>query len=356
MGDRGWEYLNSSDDDFEYDKDNDGSWGYENSDGSGSFYGSDGSWGYKNSDGSGSYYGSDGSWGYRNSDGSSTYYGGDGSWGYRNSDGSGSFFGSDGSYEDIDSSSFSGDDEDDDSYDSSDISAGASLLGGLIGLGIAAYAASKSSSVDYTDTNDTYQGSSKGNIPVAKRQVLKSNSELFGKRAKAFLFKHKLIPIDYSSYSLIGKSGEEVYAILHNCGFKNVKRLVIKDIYVNSQYYDNEVEKVEINGRSQFNTNSEFPYDAQVIITIHQKKEITIPFSASSLRKLNFNEACSRLSALGFTEIYTTPIKDLVTGWITKDGSVEKVVIGSGNSETFKKNAVYKYDVSIIVHYHTFNK
>lgn len=79
----------------------------------------------------------------------------------------------------------------------------------------------------YKLTNDTYQGSSNGNIPVAKRQVLKSNSELFGKRAKAFLFKHKLIPIDYSSYSLIGKSGEEVYAILHNCGFKNVKRLVI---------------------------------------------------------------------------------------------------------------------------------
>ena len=43
--DRGWDYLNSSSDDFEFDEDNDGSWGYENDDGSGSFYGADGSWG-----------------------------------------------------------------------------------------------------------------------------------------------------------------------------------------------------------------------------------------------------------------------------------------------------------------------
>lgn len=31
--DRGWDYLNSSGDDFDFDQDNDGSWGYENEDG-----------------------------------------------------------------------------------------------------------------------------------------------------------------------------------------------------------------------------------------------------------------------------------------------------------------------------------
>ena len=90
--DRGWDYLNSSGEDFDYDKDNDGSWGYENDDGSGSFYGADGSWGYKNSDGSASYYGADGSWGYKNADGSGSYYGNDGSWGYTNQDGSGTYY------------------------------------------------------------------------------------------------------------------------------------------------------------------------------------------------------------------------------------------------------------------------
>ena len=55
--DRGWDYPNSTSDDFDYDPDGDGSLGYQNEDGSGSFYGADGSWGYKNSDGSASYYG-----------------------------------------------------------------------------------------------------------------------------------------------------------------------------------------------------------------------------------------------------------------------------------------------------------
>ncbi len=55
--DRGWDYLNSSsDDDYDYAPDNDGSWGYQNEDGSGSFYGADGSWVYRNSDGSGCDY------------------------------------------------------------------------------------------------------------------------------------------------------------------------------------------------------------------------------------------------------------------------------------------------------------
>ena len=60
------------------------------------------------------------------------------------------------------------------------------------------------------------------------------------------------------------------------------------------------------------------------------------------------------LSSLGFTEIQTLPIKDLVTGWVTKNGSVENVVIDGRTY--FKKNMVFKYDVIITVYYHTFKK
>ena len=156
--DRGWDYLNSSGDEFDYDKENDGSWGYENDDGSGSFYGADGSWGYKNSDGSASYYGADGSWGYKNADGSSSYYGNDGSWGYKNSDGSGSYYGSDNESEYFDS-----DNDDDSDYSSGDgdVGGGAAVVGALLGLGLAAFAAGKSkrnqSDYDYdSDDDDEY--------------------------------------------------------------------------------------------------------------------------------------------------------------------------------------------------------
>lgn len=111
------DYLNSSGNDFDYDKDNDGSWGYENDDGSGSFYGNDGSWGYTNSDGSGSYYGSDG-----------------------------------------ESEYFDSDNDEDEGYSGSD--SGGSMLGALVGLGVAAFAVSNlakaSGDYSYDDDEDDY--------------------------------------------------------------------------------------------------------------------------------------------------------------------------------------------------------
>lgn len=199
-----------------------------------------------------------------------------------------------------------------------------------------------------TSSTSSYRGS----YFISPQMLPKS--EVRKKRVKAFFLKKKFIPIGYSSYTLKGKSVDEAYTILHNCGFKSIKKVEIKDIYVNSPYCENEIEKVEINGQSSYDSNSEFPYDADVIITIHKKREISIPFSVSSLKHLNYNEVCSRLSSLGFTEIYASPIKDLVTGWITKDGSVEKVVVNG--SKSFKKNSIFKFDVTITVSYHTFKK
>ena len=83
-----------------------------------------------------------------------------------------------------------------------------------------------------------------------------------------------------------------------------------------------------------------------------EKREITIPFSAKSLKRKSFVDAGMQLHNLGFTEIYEKPIRDLTTGWITKDGSVEAVTAkGIGN---FKKNSVLTYDNEIIIEYHTF--
>ncbi len=181
-----------------------------------------------------------------------------------------------------------------------------------------------------------------------------SKSEVHKKRIKAFIFKKKRISIGYSSDILKTKSAEDVYAILHNCGFKHIKQVELKDIYVGSNYIENEIDKVELNGQAHFAADNLFPYDATVIITIHKKREISIPYNSSSLRRLNYNEVCSRLSSLGFTEIKLVPIKDLVIGLLTKNGAVEKVLVNE--SKSFKKNTFFKYDTDIIVYYHTFKK
>ena len=109
-----------------------------------------------------------------------------------------------------------------------------------------------------------------------------------------------------------------------------------------------------ISGSSFFNSGDQISYDAEIIITYHDKKEITIPFSERSLRKMNYVLAGDKLQELGFTEIYEKPIRDLTTGWVRKDGSVEKTTIGE--VYPFKKNSVFPYDVEITIEYHTFKK
>ena len=96
------------------------------------------------------------------------------------------------------------------------------------------------------------------------------------------------------------------------------------------------------------------PYDSEIIITYHEKREISVPFNARFCRKKNYAEICSQLRALGFINIVACAIRDLTTGWLIKDGSIEKVIIGDNSA--FKKGAIYPYDVKILVKYHTFKK
>lgn len=180
------------------------------------------------------------------------------------------------------------------------------------------------------------------------------DSELRKKRLKAFFFKRKKIVIGYDYTELLRRNFEVVVTALHNKGFNNIKAIPVKDIYKVSPYCVGDVEQVVLNGSSYFNEQDQIPYDAEIIITYHEKKEITIPFSERSLRKMNYVAAGDCLQELGFTEIYEKPICDLVTGWIKKNGTVEKITIGDVYS--FKKNCVFPYDVKITIEYHTFKK
>lgn len=180
----------------------------------------------------------------------------------------------------------------------------------------------------------------------------KYNIKLLITRLKAFFFNKKNIYIGYDSDVLLGKDVEFVLTSIHNRAFNNIKVLPVKDIYIDSIKSEGEIEQIIVAGSAFFESKDSFPYDVEIIITYHEKREITVPFAANSLRKQNYLAVKDRLLHLGFTEIYEQPIRDLKIGWLIKDGAVEKVSI-SGN-ETFKKNTIYKYDAEIIINYHTF--
>jgi len=228
-----------------------------------------------------------------------------------------------------------------------------------------AYSTTRSSYTDssrastYTYTTSSSSKSKSSNNYTAKTDGIKkeqklSDGELFKQRLKAFFFKRKKIRMKYRYDELLGKDVEEVQTKLHNLAFNNIKIIPIKDICVGSSYKVGQVEQIVILGSSYFVEGDMIPYDAEIIITYHVKREITIPFSERELRRFSYVDAGDKLQELGFTEIYERPIRDLVTGWIKKDGSVEKITIG--NVYPFKKNSVFDYDVEIIIEYHTFKK
>lgn len=191
-------------------------------------------------------------------------------------------------------------------------------------------------------------------IRQEKEDKRKAKNALRKKRAIAFLLRGKQIEIHYDCEELIGKSVSFVVSALTENAFSNIKTIPIKDIYKNSEYVVGQVEQVVIGGSSFFRENDWIPYDIEIIITYHDKKQIAVPFSEHSLRKLNYVLAGAKLQELGFIEIYEKPIRDLITGWVKKDGTIEKITIGGVSP--FKKGSIFEYDVEIIIEYHTFKK
>ena len=82
------------------------------------------------------------------------------------------------------------------------------------------------------------------------------------------------------------------------------------------------------------------------------KNEVEMPCSAYYYQEENYEVVVQELEDLGFTQIETAQKNDLVTGWITKDGSVYKVSIGGDSN--FEKGDIFSKDDKVVVTYHTF--
>lgn len=81
-------------------------------------------------------------------------------------------------------------------------------------------------------------------------------------------------------------------------------------------------------------------------------KKIYVGMSHKEMKGKQYTEVVAYLQRQGFTSVRTEPIADLVTGWVTKDGSIEKVTI-SGSTE-FSESSAIEPDEEIVVYYHTF--
>lgn len=79
---------------------------------------------------------------------------------------------------------------------------------------------------------------------------------------------------------------------------------------------------------------------------------INVPKSSTELKGEDYKDVMKLLQVSGFTNIETEVLDDLITGWLTKDGEVEKVSI-NGDTD-FSTKSKYSYDSKIVITYHTF--
>ena len=92
------------------------------------------------------------------------------------------------------------------------------------------------------------------------------------------------------------------------------------------------------------------------ILTVKESNDsvgkIIVNISSSELVGENYEDVVSNLEKAGFTNIETEVLDDLVTGWLKKDGEVEKVEIDGTTS--FSSDSKFEPNSKIVVTYHTF--
>ena len=82
------------------------------------------------------------------------------------------------------------------------------------------------------------------------------------------------------------------------------------------------------------------------------ENEARTPLSSAECLYRNYEEVLSAFEKAGFTNIQMVVLDDLITGWITKDSSVESISIG--DISYFQKNTWFPKEATITITYHTF--
>ena len=164
----------------------------------------------------------------------------------------------------------------------------------------------------------------------------------------------KRIEVGFSKDEIIGLNYEDAISTIKESGFTNVYAHAEYDLGIEDIKKEYIVTDVSIRGDSSFEDEDKYPYDARVELIYHVVKSIPVPVSAKDGRKMLCDELVSTLEEAGFVNITTEADRDLITGWITKEGSVEEISIGGDTK--FSQNASFRPDVEIVITYHAFKE
>lgn len=237
---------------------------------------------------------------------------------------------------------------------------------------------------DYSSNSSGYSfsetvGSAVGSLLYLKMLEEERKKEIKREKIKAFCKKHwkaisvsclalawiilivlicnynkKLTPIGYDSDDLIGMKYKDAVRLLEDEGFTNIKIEEEKTLNYKDIEKENLVYSIKIGVVKEFDDDEEFAYDDKIVITYRTLELLTVPLSSKEAKGMNYKDVEKEFKDAGFVNIEYDIEYDIVTGWLTNVGEVEKVIIE--DDKKVKKNDEYRADTTIIIKYHAKKK
>jgi len=164
----------------------------------------------------------------------------------------------------------------------------------------------------------------------------------------------QLTQVGISSNEMIGDDYTTVMNALKQKGFKYVSVEPIGDLVTGEEDELNKIEGVKIGFIEDFSENIKIPANIPVKITYHTYLTIGTPYSSKEAKKQSYEEVQEAFKTKGFTNIKLEVEYDIVTGWMTKEGDIEKITIDE--NDKFDSNEEFRPDSEVVITYHDWKK
>ena len=189
---------------------------------------------------------------------------------------------------------------------------------------------------------------------IEREQIKRDKRKATFKRIWSAITNKKLINVNVTSSECIGQNYLKVITLFEKNGFTKIHTKIVEDLEYIEVYKENIVSDVTVNGSNYFEAFTQAKYDTEVVITFHKLKKILPPLSFKEVKRQHGEMVIKAFEDAGFVNVKSDIIRDLIFGWIKKDGKIDSVTVGNENK--YKVDKLYRIDTQIVVTYHTFKK
>ena len=178
------------------------------------------------------------------------------------------------------------------------------------------------------------------------------------------------IQISSTSNGFKGQNYKTVEERLKSLGFQNIEFSPIEDLIFGFLTEDGDVEKVTVNDHLLYSSDSTFAPDAKIVIyyhtfsssggsdssksgTVYTEGDISIGSTSKQFKGKDYQAVRNQLAEKGFENVEFSPIEDLIIGFLTEDGEIEKVSVNG--HEDYTSDSAFASDARIVIYYHTFS-